>query len=58
MWFLPRVSALVILAVIGAALVLLASDFAVEGMIAVAGGVVFVVILLGVVFNLWEGPEK
>jgi len=58
MWFLPRVSGLVILAVIGALLILLATDFEVEAIIGVVGGIGFVVLLLGIVFDLWEPPKK
>jgi len=58
MWFFPRQSALVILAIIAAVILVVAADFEVKAIFSAVGGVVFVVLLLAVVFDLWEPPER
>jgi hypothetical protein len=56
MFFLPRVSGLIVLAGLAGLLVALAAGF--EEIILPFGAVAFVVLLLGVVFDLYEGPDK
>lgn len=55
MFFLPRVSGLIILAFVAGLIVALAAG--VEELLLPFGAVAFVVILLAVVFDLWEPPE-
>ena len=57
MFFFPRNSAIVILAIVGAVLVMAAFD--VPGVVFGAlGAAVFVVLLLGVVLDRYSGPKR
>ncbi len=58
MWFFPRQSALVILAIVFGILLVAALDFEVKAIFGAAGGVVFVVLLLSVLFDSYEGPKR
>jgi hypothetical protein len=56
MWFLPRVSAIGVLAILAGSILLFALGLDVVAY--VISGVVCVVLLLGIVFDLYEGPKK
>jgi hypothetical protein len=55
MFFLPRLAPLAVLALVAATIVALVLDASV---IPVASGAVFGVLLMVVVFNLYEGPKR
>jgi membrane associated rhomboid family serine protease len=55
MFFLPRLAPLVVLALVGATIVALVLDASV---ILIASGAVFGVLLMAVVFILYEGPKR
>jgi hypothetical protein len=55
MFFLPRLAPLVVLALVGATIVALVLDASV---ILIASGAVFGVLLIAVLFNLYEGPKR
>ena len=55
MFFLPRLAPLVVLAVVAATILALALD---ASLILVASGAVFGVLLMAVLFNLYEGPKR
>lgn len=55
MWFFPRQSPLVLLAILAGLIVAFVLD---ANVLLVVSGVVFAVLLIGVLFNLYEGPKK
>ncbi len=55
MFFLPRLAPLVVLALVAATIVALALDVSI---ILVASGATFSVLLMAVLFNLYEGPKR
>jgi len=56
MWFLPRVSAIGVLAILVGAILLFALDL--DAVAYIISGVICAVLLLGIVFDLYEGPKK
>ena len=55
MFFLPRFAPLVVLALVGATIVALVLD---ASIILVASGAAFGVLLMAVLFNLYEPPKR
>jgi hypothetical protein len=55
MFFLPRLAPLITLALVGATIVALVLD---ASIILVASGAVFGVLLMAVLFNLYQGPKR
>jgi hypothetical protein len=55
MFFLPRLAPLVVLVIVAATILALALE---ASIILVASGVVFGVLLMAVLLNLYEGPKR
>ena len=56
MWFLPRVSAIGVLAILVGVVLLFASGLDVIAY--VLSGIVALVLLIGIIFDQYEGPKK
>jgi len=56
MWFLPRVSAIGVLAILVGVILLFATGLDVVAYF--LGAIVFAYLLLGIIFDLYEGPKK
>ena len=56
MWFFPRNSAIVVLAIITGVIVMVAFDL--DEIAYVIGALAAGYLLLGVIFDLYEGPKK
>jgi hypothetical protein len=54
MFFLPRLAGLVVVAIVAATILALALE---ASIILIASGAVFGVLVMAVVFNLYEGPK-
>ena len=55
MWFLPRQTPLITLAILAGFIVAFVLD---ANVIVVVSGAVFAVLLIGVLFDLYEGPKR
>jgi len=55
MWFLPRQTPLITLAILAGLIVAFVLD---ANIIVVVSGAVFAVLLMSVVFDLYEGPKR
>lgn len=56
MWFLPRVSAIGVLAILLGVILLFASGL--DEVAYVLSFVIFAYLLVGIIFDLYEGPKK